>query len=131
MVSLYSVMTCKQTLPNQGKGLCLRSSNKCSPLSPLQFNHNTIKLQVFIVELKHHLALYRTGCSLMSGVFVSLTFIKTLMNCLNRHCTSSQQNCSLNVCDIIMQNFHSNMREINLISEAHTSVLLQKTWGFV
>jgi len=57
-------------------------------------------------------------------------FTKTIKKCLNTRCTGSQQRTALRVCDVIMLYFHSDVREINFISEAHTSVWLQKIWGF-
>jgi hypothetical protein len=114
--------------PFQPRKECMLSTSKCMfsllthPPQPKYY-----KMQFFIVELAHSLALYRKGYYLKSGIFVNLAFIKTVKNFLNSHCTDSQQRISLNLCEHITHNFHSIVREINSKSEAHTSVLLSKT----
>jgi len=42
---------------------------------------------------------------------------------------NSQESSSFSLCDVIMQNFHSIVKEINFIFEVNTSALLPKTWG--
>jgi hypothetical protein len=85
----------------------------------------------FIVALTRYFVIYRRGCILSTGIFVGFTFIKIVTKYLRRLFTNNQQNCSFNLCDVLMLNFHSIIREINSISEFNTSPLRLKLGAWI